>query len=154
MEMSHEAYDFDAFDCDKQEDVLTQSNPHGCSLNALDGKDLHTNTTPKQEYTILKKVATFEYPATLCTLRRSRNYYDCVWKSHVRIAAPPMVYQQEILQVHECATAANTGIFEDPISRIRHNLNTNLDVNNFQSTVVGSLTYEGAHCFPFSVCSL
>ena len=145
MDMSHEAYRFDAFDCDEPEDVLTQSIPHRCSLKALDGENPDIDTAPKQEYTILQRVATFEYPATLCTLHRSRSYYDCMWKSHVRITAPAIVYQHKILQVYECATVANTGIFEDPVSRIRHHLNTNLEVNNFQSTVVGSLTYEGAH---------
>ena len=49
------------------------------------------------------------------------------------------------LQVHECSTAANTRIFIDPISRIRHSLNANLEVNNFQSTVIGSLSYDGSH---------
>ena len=148
MDMSHKAYQFDAFDCDEPEDVLTQSIPHRCSMKALDGKDLDTNTTPKQEYTILQRVATFEYSATLCTLRRSRSYYDCVWKSHVRITAPAMVNHYEILQVHECTIASNKGIFEDLVLRIRHHLNTNLEVNNFHSTVVGSLTYERAysHC--------
>ena len=74
----HIKHIFDTFDCDKQEDVLTQSIPQGCSVKALDDMDLETNTTPKQDYTILQKVATFEYPATLCTLRRSRHYYDFV----------------------------------------------------------------------------
>ena len=55
------------------------------------------------------------------------------------------IYQHEILQVHECSKAANTGKFIDPISRIRHQLNTNLEVNNFQSTVIGSLSYNRLH---------
>ena len=55
------------------------------------------------------------------------------------------IYQHEILQVHECSKAANTGKFIDPISRIRHQLNANLEVNNFQSTVIGSLSYNRLH---------
>ena len=78
MEMFHKAYRFDAFDCEEPEDVLAQSIPHRCSMKALDGKDPDTNTAPKQEYTILQKVATFEYPATLCTLCRSCSYYDFI----------------------------------------------------------------------------
>ena len=101
MEMFHKAYRFDAFDCEEPEDVLTQSIPHRCSMKALDGKELDTNTASKQDYTILQRVATFEYSATLCTLRRSRSYYDCVWKSHVRIAVRengvtiPATYRQD-----------------------------------------------------------
>ena len=114
-------------------------------MKALDGENQDTDTAPKQEYTILQQVATFEYPATLWTLCRSCSYYDCVWKSHVRIAAPAMVYRHETIQVHECAAIASRGVFEDPKSRTRHHLNPKLEVNNFQSMVVGSLTYEGRH---------
>ena len=89
--MSHNAYRFKAFDCDEPEDVLTQSIPHRCSVKALDGEPQDTDWAPKQEYKILQKVAMFDYLATLCTVRRSCNYYDCIWKLHVRIAAPAMV---------------------------------------------------------------
>ena len=122
--MSYEAYHFKVFNCDEPEDVLTQSIPHGCSVKELEGEPQDTESAPKQEYTILQRVATFEYPATLCTLRRSRAYYDCVWKSYVRIAAPAMVYQQETVQVHECAAMASTRISQDPVSRTKHCLNT------------------------------
>ena len=40
---------------------------------------------------------------------------------------------------------ASTRIFQDPVSRTKHHLNTKLEVNNFTSTVVGSLTYKGGH---------
>ena len=66
MEMSHDAYTVAAFDCDEPEDVLTQSSPH------------EPNLSPRQEYTVLQKVASFEYRATLCTVQQSRNYYDCL----------------------------------------------------------------------------
>ena len=36
-DMSYDAYGFKALDCDKPEDVLTQSLPHGFSVKALDG---------------------------------------------------------------------------------------------------------------------
>ena len=39
--------------------------------------------TKRQIYTIVQEVLTFNYPATLCIVHRSRAYYDCVWKSHV-----------------------------------------------------------------------
>ena len=63
----------------------------------------------------------------------------------MRIAAPAMVYQQEAVQVHKCAAMASTGIFQDPVPRTKHLLNTKLKVNNFTSTVMGSLMYEGGH---------
>ena len=88
MDMSHEAYRFGAFDCDEPEDVLTQSIPHGCSVKALDGKPRDMEPELKQEYMILQRVVTFEYSATLCILCRSRFYYDCMWKSHIRITVP------------------------------------------------------------------
>ena len=97
LDMSQEAYRFVVFGCEKPEDILTQSIPHGCSVKALDGETQDTNMAPKQEYTILQWVATFEYPVTFCMLCRSCNYYDCLWKSHVRIAAPAMVYQHETI---------------------------------------------------------
>ena len=87
----------------------------------------------------------FEYLATLCIVRRSHFYYNCMWKSHVRITMPVRVYHQEVTQVHECAAMASSGIFEDPMTRTRQSLNTNLEVNNFDTTVVGSLSYNGRH---------
>ena len=68
-----------------------------------------------------------------------------MWKLHLKIAAPAMVYQQETVQVHECAAMASTGIFQVPVSRTEHLLNTKLEDNNFTCTVMGSLTYEGRH---------
>ena len=87
----------------------------------------------------------FEYPATLCIVRRSCFYYDCVWKSYVRTTAPARVYHQEVTQVHKCTAMATSGIFEDPETRKRHTLNTNLEVNHFDTTVVGSLSYDSGH---------
>ena len=100
MDMSHGSYRLDAFDCDEPEDIITQSIPESCSADTAEEKELEE----RQEYTILQKVPTFEYPATLCTLRRSRHYYDCVWAFHIRIAAPTKIYAQEVLRIEECMT--------------------------------------------------
>ena len=56
-----------------------------------------------------------------------------------------MVYQQETMQVHECAALAATGTFLDPLSRVKHQLSTNLEVNNIAFPIMGSLSYEGGH---------
>ena len=41
-----------------------------------------------------------------------------------------------------------TGIFRDPLTRVKHQLNQSLETNYFATTVVGELTYdkEHAHC--------
>ena len=51
MDMSHQVYQFKAFDCDDPEDVLTHSILHGCSVKALDGAapDGESKPIPKQE---------------------------------------------------------------------------------------------------------
>ena len=98
--MSPSTYRLDAFDCDEPEDGVTQSIPEGCAVETKEQEDLEMESEARQDYTILQKVATFDYAATLCTLLKSRHFYDCVWKSHVRIAAPAKVYSQEVLQVH------------------------------------------------------
>ena len=67
MDMSHGLYRLDAFDCDEPEDIITQSIPESCSADTAEEKE----PEERQEYTILQKVPTFEYPATLCTLCRS-----------------------------------------------------------------------------------
>ena len=56
-----------------------------------------------------------------------------------------MVYQQENMQMHEFATMAVTWMFLDPVSGTKHQLNTNLKVNNFATTVVDTILYEGGH---------
>ena len=145
MDMSHKSYRLNAFDCGKPEDVITQSIPESCAVKTKEEADADISSVARQDYTILQKVATFEYPATLCTLRRSRHFYDCVWKSHVRIAAPAKIYMHEPLQVHKCSSASSTKVYYDPISRIHHTLNSNLEVNYFQSIVEGSLSYDGSH---------
>ena len=101
MDMSHGFYRLDAFDCDEPEDIITQSNTDSCSADTAEEKE----SEERQEYTILQKVPTFEYAATLCTLHRSQHYYDCVWASYIRIAAPAKIYAQEHMRMEECMTA-------------------------------------------------
>ena len=112
MDMSHGSYRLDAFDCDEPEDTITQSIPSSCSADAAE----ETEPEEEQEYTILQKVPTFEYPAILCTLRRSRHYYDCVWASHIRVTAPPKIYEQENMRMEECMTANSARVYYDPSS--------------------------------------
>ena len=138
--MSHGLYRLDAFDCDEPEDIITQSIPESCSADTAEEKE----PEERQEYTILQKVPTFEYPATLCTLRRSRHYYDCVWASHIRIAAPAKIYAQENLRIEECMTANNARVYLDSSSGFQHTLQ-NIEVNYIQTVVDGSISYDGKH---------
>ena len=61
------------------------------------------------------------------------------------IAALFMVYQQETMQVHECASIAATGTVLDPVYRVKHQQNTNQEVSNFDTPVVDTISYEGGH---------
>ena len=71
MNMSHSSYRLDAFDCDQPEDIVTQSIPESCTMGTKEPEDDEEESEGRQDYTILQKVPTFEYAATLCTLRRS-----------------------------------------------------------------------------------
>ena len=71
MDMSHGSYRLDAFDCDEPEDVVTQSIPESCTMGTKELEDKEEESEGRQDYTILQKVPTFEYAATMCTLRRS-----------------------------------------------------------------------------------
>ena len=90
-------------------------------------------------------MTTFDYPTTLCTVHRSRGYYDCVWGSHVIIAAPATIYQQETVPVSKCAIMELTGIFRDSLTQVKHQLNHSLETNYFATSVVGSLIYKKGH---------
>ena len=77
MDMSYDVFRFKAFNCHKQEDILTQSIPHGCSVKVLDGEPQDTDSVPKQKNKILQKVqrltiqphfAQYADPATIMTV--------------------------------------------------------------------------------------
>ena len=72
IDMLHQAYQLEAFDCDDPKEVLTQIIPNGCSVKGLDGTSptVESESTPKQNYTILQRVSSFEYPAVMCSVRR------------------------------------------------------------------------------------
>ena len=49
MDMSHEAYSLEAFDCDEPEEVATQSIPESCTVETTE--DTSADTTARQDYT-------------------------------------------------------------------------------------------------------
>ena len=49
------------------------------------------------------------------------------------------------MPVRECAIMDLTGIFGDPLSRVKHRLNSSIETNHFIATTIGLLTYKGGH---------
>ena len=129
MDMSHSSYRLEAFNYDHLEDVVTQSIPESCNTDNEEPEEDKMEADSRQDYTILQKVTTFEYTATLCNLRRSRHYYDCVWKSHVRVAAPAKIYVQETLRTEECLTAYLSRTYYDQSTGIQHTLQSGKEVH-------------------------
>ena len=129
MDTSHSSYCLDAFNCDQPEDVVTQSIPESCNTDNEEPEEDKMEADNRQDYTILQKVTTFEYPAMLCNLRRSQHYYDCVWKSHVRVAAPARIYVQETLRTEECLTAYLSRTYYDQSTGIQHTLQPGVEVH-------------------------
>ena len=68
-----------------------------------------------------------------------------MWKSHIRIATPAAIYQREDVPVSECAIMELTGVFRDPLTRLKHRLNYSAETNYFFTTVTGELSYSEAH---------
>ena len=101
--VSQEKYHLEAYDCSEPEEIKVYPTPLQCPEIKRLTSPSTLGTTKRQNYTILQKASTFDYPATLCIVYRSRAYYDCVWKSHVRIAAPGKVHQRETVPVEEFA---------------------------------------------------
>ena len=114
MPMAHDAYQMEAFDCDEPQDIITRSIPKSCNSEMDEEQEEAHEGVALEDYTILQKVVNFEYTATLCTLQRSRQYFDCRFASHVRVAAPAKIYAQETLRVEDCMRAKQTGVFMIP----------------------------------------
>ena len=80
---SQETYHLEAYDCNEPEEIRVYPTPPKCPEIKGLVSPLTLSKTKQQNYTILQKVSTFDYPATLCIVHRSRAYYDCVWKSNI-----------------------------------------------------------------------
>ena len=75
---SQENYHLEAYDCNELEEIVVYPIPQQCP----EIKGLVTPSTlsgtKRQNYTIIQEVTTFDYPATLCIVHRSRACYHCV----------------------------------------------------------------------------
>ena len=56
MDMSHQAYELEAFDCDDPEEDITQCISHSCAIKSLGEPYLkvESKANPKHDYTILQ----------------------------------------------------------------------------------------------------
>ena len=92
---TQEIYHLETYDHSEPEEAVKYSTPQSGPKTEERTSTLKLSSTRQQAYTILQEGATFNYPATLCTIHRAQGYYECVWKSHVRIATLVTIYQQE-----------------------------------------------------------
>ena len=108
---NQEKYYLEAYDCVEPEEATAYPIPQQCLKPKEPVSPMTFSGAKRQNYTIIQEATSFEYPATLCTVHRSREYYDCVWQSHIRVAAPAKIYQRETMPVEECAIMDFTGFF-------------------------------------------
>ena len=87
-EVNSEEHYLEAYDCSDPDVVIAHPVPVRELYDTNLEKKFEVDNTESYNYIIIKKATTFDYEATLCTVRRTREYYQCVWESHVRIAAP------------------------------------------------------------------
>ena len=76
--VSQEKYHLEAYDCSEAEEIKVYLTPLQCPEIKRLTFPLTLGAMKQQNYTILQKASTFDYPATLCIVHRSRAYYDCV----------------------------------------------------------------------------
>ena len=100
---TQEIYHPEAYNHSKPEEAKKYSTPQSGPKTEERTSTLKLSSTRWQAYMTLQEVATFNCLATLCTIHRSQGYYECVWKSHGRIASLITIYQQENMLVSECA---------------------------------------------------
>ena len=108
---SQENYYLEAYDCNKPESTIVYHTPQQCPKMKEWASTSTLSKATRQNYTIIQEGTTFDYPAILCIVHRARAYYDCVWKSHVRVAAPAKIYQWGTRPVDECAITDFAGFF-------------------------------------------
>ena len=120
---SQENYYLEAYNCNDPESAIVYHTPQQCPKMKERASTSTLSGATRQNYTIIQEGTTFDYPAILCIVHRARAYYDCVWKSHVRVAAPAKIYQRETVPVEECAIMDFTGFFRDPAAERHRRLN-------------------------------
>ena len=76
---SQENYYLEAYDCNEPEDTMVYPIPQQCPEIKEPVSPSTFSRTKRQNYIIIQEATSFEYLATLCSVHRSREYYDCVW---------------------------------------------------------------------------
>ena len=77
-ETSQEEYNLEAYDCNGPQDTEAYSILQECLEMKKLASPLMLSGTRRHNYTIIQEATYFEYPATLCTVHRFREYFDCV----------------------------------------------------------------------------
>lgn len=139
-----------AFDCERPTEVMAQAIPEGCSVLAGESPEKIDPVLPeaiRQEYAIVQEVTSYVLSATLCEIRRSRLYFDCVWSSHARVAAPPEIYRPIDVPVSDCANMFRTGKYTHLSTGQKYDL-SGADTTYIQSVPFGDITHSGevSHC--------
>ena len=80
-----EEHYLEAYDCSEPDEVIAHPVPAQELQDTNWEKKFEVDNTESYNYTIIQKTPTFDYEATLCTVHRTREYYECVWASHVRV---------------------------------------------------------------------
>ena len=78
-ETDQEEYHLEAYDWNEPEGTEVYSILQQCPEMKELASPSTLSGTKRHNYTVIQEATYFEYPATLCTVHRSREYYDCVW---------------------------------------------------------------------------
>ena len=138
-------YSFSSYDCDRPANVFTQALPGKCcSETPEDEPDHIAKEVQKVVYGILQEVNYFQYNAILCTVKRSRFYYNCATNSHTRMVKPPEISRPVPIGVAECAKIAIYKIWKDSEYGLEHKLNLNKDTTYINHIPIGEMyIYDG-----------
>ena len=136
-----EEHFLEAYDCNEPDEVTAHP------IKTQDGWRTSLEDGEVQNYTIVRKTATFDYEATFCIVHRTREYYQCIKSSYLGVMAPSETYRKDThLTAKECAIMGSTGVFEDGITGRRIRLDKNSRTNHFTDTLIGEIYYSNGSC--------
>ena len=96
-----------------------------------------------KNYTIIKRRETFDYEATLCAVRRKRDYYQCINSVYLGAMAPPEISREDDrLSAEQCINMGATGVFEDERAGYKVHFNTQSRASHIDHTLLGSFHYS------------
>ena len=96
------AFPLSAFDCENPTNIVTQQLPKDCQVQHDPVPDTPPEV-PTENYSIVQQVEYYEFQAKFCQMTLSRHLYDCVWKSHIRLAAASEIHRPVDTSIEQCA---------------------------------------------------